>query len=165
MPRTEINNRLRWFFQRTSSFRSWDKLIYREELDSGYDDPPTLRWRRPVADCGKNTTANLVIRGLVMQTWATCKDHNPIHLTENLNWAPNLSKIRWIWEPWIYIYRGTTLWTVALKRPIFKRKKGFANLSLGLIYHSKALPQPPSHDTVPLNIIVYYTSFGCADLL
>jgi hypothetical protein len=39
---------------------------------------------------------------------------------------------------------------VALKRPIFKRKKGFVNLSLGLIYHSKALPQPPSRDTIPL---------------
>jgi hypothetical protein len=37
-----------------------------------------------------------------------------------------------------------------LKRPIFKRKKGFANLSLGLIYHSKALPQPASRDTIPL---------------
>jgi hypothetical protein len=37
-----------------------------------------------------------------------------------------------------------------LKQPIFKRKKGFANLSLGLIFHSKALPQPPSRDTVPL---------------
>jgi hypothetical protein len=89
-------------------------------------------------------------RPLVMQTWATHKDHNPIHLTENLNWTPNLCKIRRIWEPWFYIYRGTTLWTVPLKRPIFKQKKGFANLSLGLIYHSKALPQPPSRDTVPL---------------
>jgi hypothetical protein len=39
---------------------------------------------------------------------------------------------------------------VALKQPIFKRKKGFANLSLGLIYHSKALPRPPSRDTIPL---------------
>jgi hypothetical protein len=37
-----------------------------------------------------------------------------------------------------------------LKRPIFKKKKGFANLCLGLIYHPKALPQPPSRDTVPL---------------
>jgi hypothetical protein len=33
---------------------------------------------------------------------------------------------------------------------MFKRKKGFPNLSLGRIYHSKALPQPPSRDTVPL---------------
>jgi hypothetical protein len=39
-----------------------------------------------------------------------------------------------------------------LRRHIFKRKKGFANLSLGLIYHSKALPQPPSRDTIPLKI-------------
>jgi hypothetical protein len=87
-----------------------------------------------------------------MQTWAIRKDRNPIHLTENLNWTLNLSKIRRIWEPWFYIYGGTTLWTVALKRPIFKRKKGFANLSLGLIYHSKALPQPPSRDIVPLRL-------------
>jgi hypothetical protein len=43
---------------------------------------------------------------------------------------------------------------VALKRPIFKRKKWFANLSLGLIYHSKALPQPPSRDTIPLSILL-----------
>jgi hypothetical protein len=40
-----------------------------------------------------------------------------------------------------------------LKRPIFKRKKGFVNLNLGLIYHSKALPQPPSRDTVPLSYL------------
>jgi hypothetical protein len=62
-------------------------------------------------------------------------------------------------EPWqstpdlitrFYIDGCATQRAVALKRPIFKRKKGFANLSLGLIYHSKALPQPPSHDTVPL---------------
>jgi hypothetical protein len=39
---------------------------------------------------------------------------------------------------------------VALRRRIFKQKKGFANLSLGLNYHPKALPQPPSSDTVPL---------------
>jgi hypothetical protein len=49
-----------------------------------------------------------------------------------------------------YIDGRATRRAVALKRPIFKRKKGFANLSLGLIYHSKALPQPPSRDTVPL---------------
>jgi hypothetical protein len=44
---------------------------------------------------------------------------------------------------------GCPTWR-ALKRPIFKRKKGFGNLSFGLIYHSKALPQPPSCDTIPL---------------
>jgi hypothetical protein len=37
-----------------------------------------------------------------------------------------------------------------LRRRIFKQKKGFANLSLGLNYHSKALPQPPSRDTATL---------------
>jgi hypothetical protein len=39
--------------------------------------------------------------------------------------------------------------TVALKRPIFKRKKGFAYLSLGLIYYFIASSQPPSRVTVP----------------
>jgi hypothetical protein len=34
---------------------------------------------------------------------------------------------------------------------IFKRKKGFATISLGIIYHSIALSQPPSRGTVPLN--------------
>jgi hypothetical protein len=39
-----------------------------------------------------------------------------------------------------------------LQQPIFKRKKGFTNLSLGLIYYrySTASSQPPSRDTVPL---------------
>jgi hypothetical protein len=32
------------------------------------------------------------------------------------------------------------------------------NLSLGLIYHSKALPQPPSRDTVPLINFVVLTN-------
>jgi hypothetical protein len=41
-----------------------------------------------------------------------------------------------------------------VRRRIFKQKKGFANLSLGLNYHSKALPQPPSRDTVPLRYIL-----------
>jgi hypothetical protein len=59
-------------------------------------------------------------------------------------------KIRPILEPWFYIYKCATLWTVALKRPIFKRKNVFANLSYGLFYDSKALSQPRSRDTVPL---------------
>jgi hypothetical protein len=49
-----------------------------------------------------------------------------------------------------YIDGCATRRAVALRRRIFKQKKGFANLSLGLNYHSKALPQPPSRDTVPL---------------
>jgi hypothetical protein len=49
-----------------------------------------------------------------------------------------------------HIYGYATRWAIALRRRIFKQKKGFANLSLGLNYHSKALPQPPSRDTVPL---------------
>jgi hypothetical protein len=49
-----------------------------------------------------------------------------------------------------YIDGCATRRAVALRRRIFKQKKGFANLSLGLNYHSKAFPQPPSRDTVPL---------------
>jgi hypothetical protein len=59
------------------------------------------------------------------------------------------------WRPWrdqpqAYINGCATRRAVALKRPIFKLKKGFTTISLGLIYHSKALPQPPSRDTIPL---------------
>jgi hypothetical protein len=50
-----------------------------------------------------------------------------------------------------FLHRCATRRAVALRRRIFKPKKGFANLSLGLIYHSKALSQPPSRDTVPLS--------------
>jgi hypothetical protein len=57
-------------------------------------------------------------------------------------------------QPQAYIDGCATRRAVALKLPIFKRKKGFANLSLGLIYHSKALPQPPSRDTIPLMFIM-----------
>jgi hypothetical protein len=51
----------------------------------------------------------------------------------------------------LMIYGSTAQRTVALKRPIFKREKGFANLNLGLIYYSVASSQPSSRDTVPLN--------------
>jgi hypothetical protein len=66
-------------------------------------------------------------------------------------------------EPWqnppdlitrFYIDGCATRQAVALRQRIFKRKKGFANISLGLIYHSKALSQPPSRNTIPLTIIV-----------
>jgi hypothetical protein len=52
---------------------------------------------------------------------------------------------------------------------IFKWKEGFATNSLGIIYHSIALSQPPSRDTVPLNATVFAircyvrnSSFGLA---
>jgi hypothetical protein len=61
-----------------------------------------------------------------------------------------LWQIWWIRDPWFNIYGSTAQWTVALQRPIFKRKKGFVNLSLGLICYSIASSQPPSRDTVPL---------------
>jgi hypothetical protein len=85
-----------------------------------------------------------------MRTWAVCKIRAAICHWDNPNWNPSPSKTRRIWEPWFYIYRGTNLWTVALKRPIFKQKKGFANLSFGLLLCSEALSQPWSRDTVPL---------------
>jgi hypothetical protein len=40
---------------------------------------------------------------------------------------------------------------IALRWVIFKRKKGFATISLGIIYQSIALSEPPSCDTVPLS--------------
>jgi hypothetical protein len=154
--RTERNNRLRWFFQRTSSFRSLDKLIYREELDSGYDDPPTLRWHRPVADHVRLSNPSTATRPLVMRKWETRKDRNLLH---------SYSESKLDSEPWqippdlitrFYINGCATRRAVALRRRIFKQKKWFANLSLGLNYHSKALPQPPSRDTVPLIFCLYY---------
>jgi hypothetical protein len=54
-------------------------------------------------------------------------------------------------EPVFYIDGSSTVTTVALRQAIFKRKKGFAAISLGLIYHSMVLPQLPSRDTVTLN--------------
>jgi hypothetical protein len=58
----------------------------------------------------------------------------------------------------LWIHSSTDKWfdliwfeqSVALKKTIFKQKKGFASLSLGLIYYSIASSQPPSWDTVPL---------------
>jgi hypothetical protein len=44
---------------------------------------------------------------------------------------------------------------LALKRLIFKQKKGFANLSLGLICYSIASSQPLSRDTVLLSKETY----------
>jgi hypothetical protein len=58
--------------------------------------------------------------------------------------------IRRIWNPWFYTYVSNAQRTVTLKWPIFKPKKGFANLSLGLIHYSIASSQPPSCNTVPL---------------
>jgi hypothetical protein len=50
-----------------------------------------------------------------------------------------------------------TLWTVALKRPIFKRKKGFTNISLGLNYCSMGSSWPRSRDTVPLTCTTFWS--------
>jgi hypothetical protein len=61
-----------------------------------------------------------------------------------------VSKICQIWRPCFNIDGYTTLWAVALKRPIFKQKKGFVNISLGLNFCSIDSSWPRSHDTVPL---------------
>jgi hypothetical protein len=60
--------------------------------------------------------------------------------------------IRRIWDPWFHIYGNTAQRTVALKRPIFKWKKEFANLSLGLISYSMASSQPTS---LPFKLIFF----------
>jgi hypothetical protein len=52
--------------------------------------------------------------------------------------------------PQFYIVRCGTLWTVALRRPIFKQNKGSATISLGLNYSSRGSSQSPSRDTVLL---------------
>jgi hypothetical protein len=62
-----------------------------------------------------------------------------------------LLQIRLISAPWFYIYGWTAHQTVALKQPIFERKKRFVNLSLGQIYYSITSSQPISRDTVSLN--------------
>jgi hypothetical protein len=62
--------------------------------------------------------------------------------------SPSLSKIRRIWRPGFYIDGCTILWALAKIRQIFKQKKGSATISLGLIYYSMVLSQPPSRDTV-----------------
>jgi hypothetical protein len=45
-------------------------------------------------------------------------------------YTPSLSKIRRIWRTCFYIDGCATVRTVALKWPIFKKKKGFATISL-----------------------------------
>jgi hypothetical protein len=63
---------------------------------------------------------------------------------------PSRSKIRRIRRPCFNIDGCATLWTIALKRPFFKRKKGFANISLGLNYCSMGSSWPRFRDTGPL---------------
>jgi hypothetical protein len=50
-----------------------------------------------------------------------------------------------------FIINGcTTVWTEALRWAILNGKKGFATISLDLIYHSIILSQLPSRETFPL---------------
>jgi hypothetical protein len=46
--------------------------------------------------------------------------------------------------------------TVALRRRIFKEKKGRATFGLGLNYCSMGSSQPSSFDTVPLSDVLTY---------
>jgi hypothetical protein len=50
-----------------------------------------------------------------------------------------------------YGYLYSTARPVTLRRPIFKQEKGFASLSLDLIYYSMASSQKQSHEC-PLNV-------------
>jgi hypothetical protein len=63
---------------------------------------------------------------------------------------PSRSKIRRIWRYGFYIDGCATVRTIVLRRAIFKQKKGFATISLGLIYRFMVLSQPPSRDNAPL---------------
>jgi hypothetical protein len=85
-----------------------------------------------------------------MWTWATHKDRNPLHSysESKLDAEPKQNPPDLITR--FYIDGCATLRAEALRQRIFKQKKGFVNHSLGLISHLKALPQPPSRDTVPL---------------
>jgi hypothetical protein len=73
----------------------------------------------------------------------------PMVIPTNVRMA-TVSKISRIWRTSFYINGCVTLWTVALRRQIFKQKKGFATISLGLKYCSMGSTQSPSCDTVPL---------------
>jgi hypothetical protein len=50
-----------------------------------------------------------------------------------------------------FLHHGCgTQWTVALRRLIFKQKKGYVTIGLGLNYCSMGSSHSPSCDTVPL---------------
>jgi hypothetical protein len=51
---------------------------------------------------------------------------------EKPNGNPSCGKFRRIQGTCFYMNGCTTLWTIALKRLIFKREKGFTNITLGL---------------------------------
>jgi hypothetical protein len=71
---------------------------------------------------------------------------------------PSHSKIRRIRRPCFNIDECATLWTIALNRPIFKWKGGFANITLDLNYCAMGTSWPRSHDTVRL---LYCTVLHC----
>jgi hypothetical protein len=73
---------------------------------------------------------------------------------QSANWMPSRSKICWI--SWIsfHIDGCGTLRTVALRRPIFRQKKGSAAISLGLNFCSMGSSHSLSRDTVPLTVSV-----------
>jgi hypothetical protein len=66
----------------------------------------------------------LEVRAMAVRQLTYCSRPKPSH-----------SKIRRIWRTGFYIDECATVQTVALKRPIFKWKKGFATISLGLPLH------------------------------
>jgi hypothetical protein len=76
-----------------------------------------------------------------------------------------VSKIRRIWRTNLYIEGCSIVRTVALWWAVFKRKKGFPVICLGLIYHSMVLLQLPPRDTVPLRHINVPKCFDMVSVL
>jgi hypothetical protein len=72
------------------------------------------------------------------------------------------SKICWIWRTCFYIDECATVRTVALRGAFLK--KGLATFILGLIYHSMALSQLQSRDTVHLNERQFESHLGLEKL-
>jgi hypothetical protein len=114
---------------------------------SCYDGPQKIQCNKIVAVRAKTRWQVLSVRTMVVR---------PLAYRSCL-----IAICQWIWRRVVaksagsggqvfYIDECATVRTVALKRPFFKRKKGFATISLGLIYHSMVSSQPPSRDTVPL---------------
>jgi hypothetical protein len=107
-------------------------------------------------ECGSFFTA-LAVRATVVRPSAYCSRHSAIY-----QWISGrvIAKSAGSGEPVFTSMDALQYCTdrIALRQAIFKRKKGFATISLGLIYHSMVLPQIPlpSHGTL---IFVYFSVY------